>query len=136
MNLPTGTASQGTGVASAQFEFIARVGKALMRFANDLSVDAHATRQNPFFGAASRCVRMLPQQPFQQRFGLSFDMRQLGTEADDRRVTKPETRVCLRKRGFVTEFRLTYFAAAGVGAAAAFPGMGTTCDSMPILAQT
>src|SRR5437016_5875190 len=73
MNPPSGTARQSRGMAIAQFHGIARVRDGLMGFADDDAVDADPPRQNPLFRAAFRRVRMFPQQPIQQRAGLSFD---------------------------------------------------------------
>jgi hypothetical protein len=57
-------------MALAQFQGIARVRDGFMGFADDDAVDADPARQNPLFGAASRRVRMLPQQPIQQEAGF------------------------------------------------------------------
>ena len=59
-------------MARAQLERIAGVGDALVGFANDHAIDAHAARQNPLLGAVPRCVGMLPQQPIQQGAGVRF----------------------------------------------------------------
>src|ERR1035438_10338339 len=72
MNLPPGTAVQGGGMASAQFERVTRVGDGLVGLSNDHAIDAHTARQNPLLGAAPWGVGMPPQQPIQQGAGVRF----------------------------------------------------------------
>src|ERR1017187_1619065 len=73
MNLPARTTREGGGVAAAQLEGIAGVGNGLVGLSNDHAIDAHATRENPLFGATLRSLRMLAQQPIQQGAGVRFD---------------------------------------------------------------
>src|ERR1019366_5735098 len=57
MNLPARTTREGGGVAAAQLEGIAGVGNGLVGLSNDHAIDAHATRENPLFGATLRSLR-------------------------------------------------------------------------------
>src|SRR5271165_4007147 len=70
MNLPARTARQSGGLAIAQLQGVAWVPEDLMGFADDDTIDAYPSRQDPLFGAALRRVRMFPQQPIQQGAAL------------------------------------------------------------------
>lgn len=72
MNLPPGAAREGGGVTSVQHQCVAGVGNRMVGFANDLTINTHAARQNPLLGTVLRRVGVLPQQPIQQGMDVRF----------------------------------------------------------------
>ena len=63
MNLPAGTAFEGSGMAVAHAQRTAWIGDELMRFADDDAIDADPSCQDPMLGPAFRRIGIFEQQP-------------------------------------------------------------------------